>query len=249
MALAHSPSIVTNGLVLCLDAGNTKSYSAGISTTAWNDLSGRGNNGTLTNGTYYNSSNGGSIDFDGAQTYPNGTLNISNSQSLQNTLSTNSFTITSVSKCTDLTYPKSVFPFWIETYILNNTTAIANRGMSSGDGSNETGFRIEVNNGGTYFQGTVSHTTVLSTIYHRTIVIDRSNGFKFKYYVNGIFLGEVESTSITGSIYSSGGLVFGNMYGWTFKGSLYNFSLHNRTLTESEIQQNYNALKGRFGLT
>jgi hypothetical protein len=240
------PDISEDGLVLALDASNTKSYPG--SGTTWTDLSGRGNNGTLTTGTVYSSSNGGSIDFDGAQINPNGTLNISNSQSLQNTLSTSSFTITSVSKCTDLVYPKSVFPFWIETYVLNDTFGIANRGMSSGDGSNETGFRIEVNNGGTYFQGTVSHTTVLSTIYHRTMVIDRSNGFKFKYYVNGIFLGEVESASITGSIYSSGGLTFGNMYGWTFKGSLYNLSIHSKALTAAEIQQNYNATKSRYGL-
>ena len=69
MSLSHSPSIVTNGLVLCLDAGNTKSYNASISTTAWTDLSGRGNTGTLTNGPTYNSSNGGSIVFDGVNDY------------------------------------------------------------------------------------------------------------------------------------------------------------------------------------
>ena len=53
MALAHSPRIITDGLVLCLDAGNTKSYPG--SGTAWSDLSGQGNNGTLTNGPTYSS--------------------------------------------------------------------------------------------------------------------------------------------------------------------------------------------------
>jgi hypothetical protein len=47
--LAHSPSIVMNGLVLCLDAGNSKSYPG--SGTTWTDLSGNGNTGTLRNPT------------------------------------------------------------------------------------------------------------------------------------------------------------------------------------------------------
>ena len=63
MSLFHSPRIVTDGLVLCLDAGNTKSYPG--SGTTWTDLSGRRNNGTLTNGPTFDSANGGSIVFDG----------------------------------------------------------------------------------------------------------------------------------------------------------------------------------------
>lgn len=56
MALAHSPKIVTDGLVLCLDAGNVKSYPG--SGTVWNDLSGNDNNGTLVNGVGYSGTNG-----------------------------------------------------------------------------------------------------------------------------------------------------------------------------------------------
>lgn len=57
-------SIITDGLTLYLDAGNTASY-PGTGTT-WTDLSGNGNNGTLVNGPTYNSANGGSLVFDGA---------------------------------------------------------------------------------------------------------------------------------------------------------------------------------------
>ena len=67
MGLSHSPKIVTNGLVLCLDAGNTKSYPG--SGTAWNNLSSTSNNGTLTNGPTYDSTNGGSLIFDGTNDY------------------------------------------------------------------------------------------------------------------------------------------------------------------------------------
>jgi len=55
--------IVTDGLVLNLDAGFTTSYPT--TGTTWYDLSGNSNNGTLTNGPTFNSSNSGSIVFDG----------------------------------------------------------------------------------------------------------------------------------------------------------------------------------------
>ena len=63
-------TIITTGLVLNLDAGNTASYS-GTGTT-WTDLSGNGNNGTLTNGTSYSSTNGGVMVFDGVNDYVTG---------------------------------------------------------------------------------------------------------------------------------------------------------------------------------
>ena len=66
MGLAHSPRIVTDELVLALDAGNTKSYPG--SGTTWTDLIGS-NNGTLTNGPTYSSDDGGSIVFDGSNDY------------------------------------------------------------------------------------------------------------------------------------------------------------------------------------
>ena len=67
MSVSGGPDIVENGLVLCLDAGNTKSYPG--SGTVWTDLSRNGNNGTLTNGPTFSSANGGSIVFDGSNDY------------------------------------------------------------------------------------------------------------------------------------------------------------------------------------
>jgi hypothetical protein len=56
-------NIVGNGIVLNLDAGNTQSFNNSGNT--WYDLSGNGNNGTITNGPIFNPGNGGSIVFDG----------------------------------------------------------------------------------------------------------------------------------------------------------------------------------------
>ena len=63
MSLNHSPSIVTDGLVLCLDTANKRSYPG--TGTAWTDIAG-GNNGILENGPTFDSSNAGNIVFDGS---------------------------------------------------------------------------------------------------------------------------------------------------------------------------------------
>ena len=72
MGIAYNPRTITDGLVLCLDAANSKSYPG--SGTTWTDLSGRGNTGTLTNGPTYNSGNLGSLSFDGTNDYVNAPL-------------------------------------------------------------------------------------------------------------------------------------------------------------------------------
>ena len=69
MGVFAGPEIVEDGLVLALDAGNTKSYPG--SGTTWTDLSGNGNNGSLVNGVGYNSGNLGSLSFDGVNDYVN----------------------------------------------------------------------------------------------------------------------------------------------------------------------------------
>lgn len=71
MATFYNPQIITSGLIVCLDAANTKCYPG--SGTTMTDLTGRGNTGTLTNGPTFNSANGGSIVLDGTNDYINGT--------------------------------------------------------------------------------------------------------------------------------------------------------------------------------
>ena len=71
-------SVVTSGLVLHLDAGNSSSY--GGTGTTWSDLSSSGNDGTLTNmdATNYSSSDGGYFTFDGNNEY----VDVSGSETL-----------------------------------------------------------------------------------------------------------------------------------------------------------------------
>lgn len=67
MSAHANPDIVTDGLVLCLDAADSKSYPG--SGTTWTNRVEQGNNGTLVNGPTFDSSNGGSLSFDGANQY------------------------------------------------------------------------------------------------------------------------------------------------------------------------------------
>lgn len=76
MAVLYSPRLVTNGLVMVLDAANVRSYPG--SGTSWFDLSGNGNTGTLVNGPTYSSTNGGVIILDGINDHINISLNLTN---------------------------------------------------------------------------------------------------------------------------------------------------------------------------
>ena len=84
MAVNAGPDIIEDGIVLCLDAANSRSY-PGTGTT-WSDLA-ESNNGTLTNGPTFDAGNGGSIVFDGSNDYVN--LNFPFTQSS----SANSYTL------------------------------------------------------------------------------------------------------------------------------------------------------------
>ena len=66
-APSSGPQVITNGLQLYLDAGDSSSYPGSGST--WYDLSGNENNGTLVNGPTYSSADGGFIAFDGSNDY------------------------------------------------------------------------------------------------------------------------------------------------------------------------------------
>ena len=74
MATNYNPATVSDGLVLCVDAANTKSYPG--SGTAMTDMSGKGNHGTLTNGPTFSSDNNGVIVLDGTNDYIS-TINLS----------------------------------------------------------------------------------------------------------------------------------------------------------------------------
>ena len=229
MALAHSPSIVTDGLVLCLDAGNTKSYPG--SGTTWRDLSGRGNNGTLTNGPTYNSGNGGSIVFDGTDDY----VTLSSSQIAPGT---GAFTWNFWAKSTRTQQPYSIL-FSGSGSNTGYGVISLDQGVGKGLVYYATGFRIQ--DADLSFFG--------NWIYVSFIGNGGSDGSRtLRLFKNGVQAGSTytfdynffATTPYIGANHSSLGECMG--------GNVSNVSYYNRALTASEIRQNFNALRGRFGI-
>ena len=217
--LSGGPNIVTNGLVLNLDAANTKSYPG--SGTTWTDISRGGNNGTLTNGPTFNSGNGGSIVFDGADDSIYCT-NFGISQNL---------TVSSWIKCTNVSGENNIVskngPYFMR---------ISNSKIR---------FNLLTNVGGWLFQN--GTTTLINSRWYNLVMT--YDGASFKGYINS----NLEfNTSKTGAIVNDSSFYIGYTpeagENGGFYGNISSVMVYNRSLSVSEILQNYNATKTRFGL-
>jgi len=234
MATKYSPKIITNGLVLSLDAANNKSYPG--SGTTWTDLSGNNNTGTLTNGPTFSSANGGSIVFDGTNDYVGFTYNSifnppSNiSVSLWGRLTVNNAsirTLIELSVSTDELY----FIYW-------RGDLSPKRWWYGLRQSNNT--YVETNSTSTDFS--------INTWYNLALVADSSTGL-FSFYINGIldnsiaYNGTLKQTASSLSIGADAGASRRYLIG-----NISNTLIYNRALSATEVLQNYNATKNRFGL-
>jgi hypothetical protein len=221
--------IVSSGLVLNLDAGNTLSY-PGTGTT-WTDLSGNSNNGTLVNGPTYSSTNGGSIVFDGTNDYVNCGNNILiNPPALTYCawIKGNAFTNAYNSIISKAEEP----PTNVATLLIKSNGKLA---------------LYVYGNGIVFYDGSGIYTLSVSNWYHLCLTYSSADGLKG--YVNGNLDG---SASANGSINSQTSTLYiashPTITGRNFNGSVSNAQIYNRALTITEIQRNYNADKNRFGL-
>jgi hypothetical protein len=227
MAFNYSPRIITNGLVLYLDAANTRSYPG--SGTAWNDLSRSGNNGTLVNGPTFSSGNGGSIVFDGVNDYSQVTGTI----------------ITST----------ATFIAWIRRNGNQPDYAgiIYSRGtvVSGLDFSGSPNSRNMINYTWNDAVNTYSWSSGLTipdlTWCMCAISISSTSAIAYLCQSSGITsaTNSVSHTSTTLDDIKIGSDDFGNRF---FKGNIAQALIYNRALSATEILQNYNATKTRFGL-
>ena len=231
MAGFAGPNIVTDKLVLHLDAANTQSYSG--SGTAWNDISGKGDNGTLINGPTFNSDNGGSIVFDGSDDKVD-----VNGDSSSFVLGSDNFSaetwvwFDSVSVGGIISKHAAVIPHWFE-YRIGATGKILTQisfGMTWGIS----------------YQSTTSVTT--NRWYNIMLVRD---GSSFKTYINGIDGGGSGSSSSSISNDTSYPFRIGLRGGddQPLDGRVAIVRLYKgKAFTDSQVIQNYNAHKGRFGI-
>ena len=232
----NSPPIVTNGLVLSLDAANTKSYPKSGNT--WSDLSGNRNNGTLTNGPIFSSDSGGGIAFDGVNDY----AIISNSTSINPTAAVTFsafFNFSSFSAnfgC--VIYKQNNYASFNEQYLIYASNTDLGITLTGADRSQKiANSAVDYRNKNTYVVGTCDTITD-----------------ELKLYINGVLIQTVPFTSTFDiantplQIGGTGVLDFENIYQGWLNGKIYSAHVYNRALSASEILQNYNAQKSRFGL-
>lgn len=213
-------NIVTNGLAVYYNLGESSSYS-GIGNTIF-DLSGSGNTGTLTNGPTFSAFNGGSLVLDGSNDY---------------VLVNNAANILSKTEYTKIAY------FYVTSFSTSNN--IISGGFSGQHafwlfGSN----RLYAGHNGAWNQVTGATTLSLNTWYFGAVTYSSTTGWKL--YLNGVEDGtNANTTTFTGNQeISIGSYSTGN----NFTGRIGSAFVYNRVLSATEIQQNYNATKGRFGL-
>ena len=227
--ISYYGGIVKDGLVLDLDAAKRDSY---IGTgTAWNDISGNRNNGTLVNGPTFNSGNLGSIVFDGVDDYEIGntptSLNLSQPTSINVWFYFNAFTPVNsrIIECQDSSYSVQII-------------RDGNSGLIATKNSN---FQTGVD-GTTWFTPTTG-------IWYNVTAVWTPSTTSTLLYLNGV--------SQTGTSFSNIGK--GNQPNKTVLGVRSDFQsttwlngrisitqIYNRALSASEILQNYNATKGRY---
>jgi len=227
MSFTHSPRIVTSGLVLCLDAANPKSYPG--SGTTWSDLSGNGNSGTLTNGPTFDSSNLGSISFDGVDDYA------------EFPIPSNSITNISITGFVNVT--------------------LGRKGAFFRNGNSSNGYSIGI--GSTTFDGNGNNIIALFPgIRWIATTTQYLSGWQMVTFIlnqSSVVSGYLNTTPIvfptgTNPITPTSNFYLGRNIGDEPTGiraaqcSISNCLFYNRALTASEVLQNFNALKGRFGL-
>jgi hypothetical protein len=226
----NTPPIVTNGLTFYLDAGNRISYISG--STTWNDISATGAVGTLTNTPTFNSTNLGSIVFNGSNQY----VTIPSNSAL-----------------------KPAFPFTVCMVAL--PTSAADTGTFQNDsGTVYSGIWILLrgassyaqvgNNGGTNAANrrTFNFDIPLSQWVH--IAISWTSITNITVYINGVTTPLTTAGTAATLVYGSNPTNIAtrpqNSTYWT--GQISNIQIYNRALSAQEVAQNYNAIKSRFGL-
>jgi len=225
MGISYNSNIVTDGLVLCLDAANPRSYPG--SGTTWTDLSGNGYNGTLQGDTSYVSSNNGGLYLDGTGDYI--TLGTKN-------FITNDFSLSMWIKPTHSTKELYLFSFGYSStgsalFWVGQNTRVLRAGFYNGS---------DLNYGET--TGTISNNIFYYVTWNR-------EGTTNTLYINGQPDGTFSrSDSIASVIYDIGWATTRNKSTAYHQGDIYTTSIYNRSLSADEISQNFNATRHRFGV-
>ena len=233
MSFNYSPKIVTNGLVLCLDAANTKSYVSG--STIWNDISKGGNTGTLTNGPTFSSANGGTIVFDGVDDRVSRTTNINTGQNL----TVNAWIYPTLLGITRRAVVASSY----------NYTSLNGWFFSTAGASINNTFFFSAGADNAYRMAAANTLSLNQWVYISAVC--QNGGGSINLYKNGVetsYAATALSTNTLTYTYPQFNVGFRDSAGTTdpYTGNISVVQIYNRALSAAEILQNYNATKGRY---
>jgi len=246
MGLSHSPRIVTDGLVFCVDAANPRSYPS--TNNEWNDLTPNGYNGQLINGASYNQEGNGSMLFDGSNDYISGVANLGNVSLDLSDKFTVSFWMNSITSARgagiiniSTSSNATALVIWQQPELAGYIACIARQTDSSNLFTSEGGDGSLPNNEWRYCTFVKNGNAASNLDWYFNNAVELS--YRYRAY---------DSTPTT--IREPDGNVF---FGWSrenaggntnqyYNGYLSNLSIYNRALTTAEIKRNYNATKWRF---
>lgn len=238
MSTRYSPQVINTGLTMYLDAANKNSYRG--SGTTWTDLSGNGYVGTLTNSPTYSNSNLGIITFDGTNDYVTTTLDLSWNN-------TNSVSIS----------------MWIKTASLTQSRGFLGTGnfewqfrQGQYGGANSDLVFVYWDNSGGHTNGSIPSMSGFfdNTNWKHLVMTWNSSNSTILFYKNGSqIFSQVYGNPSVNRVSSELMQIGGNVYSWDgagayWNGSFSNIQTYNRTLTATEVLQNFNATRNRFGV-
>ena len=227
----RGPDIVSDGLVLYMDAGSPNSYRPDFGNT-WKDMSGFNNSGSLINGPTYSSANGGSIVFDGTNDY------VITSNNNASYYVSSSFTISTwanvsnvntgyrgIFGCFDQQSGFTGYSFWINT------------------GDSKFSFII----GGGGFAFIPANSNYQNDIWYNLTGIN--TGGTSYFYINGVLQTATSNLTIAPpQTQVKIGRTYKDTNDYYYSGKVANGMIYTKALSAQEILQNYNAQKSRFGL-
>jgi hypothetical protein len=254
MALQHSPSLaLPSNLTTCLDAGNPRCYSG--SGTTWTSAS-SSNNGTLVNSPLYTSSGVASyFTLDGIDDTVTTTMSITTTPALGNW----SYEVwTRITAFPTAVSPPNVYNNSTRAGVLLGATYYAGAalywyGNSTGTACTMYGFL----RGNDAYRNTSGFSMALNTTYQFVMVNNYSSN-AIQLYVNGALHG---STTAATQEYNSG-LIAGLNIGMAlpqvdgggeanysyYPGRIFVARIYNTALSASQVSQNFDALRGRYGI-
>jgi len=231
MALSHSPQIVTNGLILALDAANTKSYPG--SGTTWTDVSGNGYKGTLNGSITYSSTNSGALVFGAVST-------------TTDYVSLSSAPVETSAMSIEVWGKFNTYSGGSGTYNIVGEKNSVFRLMYGGSSFN---WAMGTTNNAWYSAGTTLNMNGI-TIGNWNQIIIVYNGTNILGYLNGTYQ-TITSSPISGNVVTPVSFFIGQSDAANVSytaGSIASVKLYNRALSADEVTQNFNAYRGRFGL-